>query len=143
GCSQVKADQTRMGGPFWNGGLTDRRDRIRGILAAVDMTTGKIKTQRTLDYADYGGVLATAGGVVYTGTIDGTFGAYAEDTLEPLWTFNVGTPIQAAPVSYAAGGKQYIAIVVGGGTLFNTGLLKAAPEMQTLQAASTLYVFSL
>lgn len=142
GCAQLKVDPTRMGGPAWNGGVPTRNKRMGGIIAAVDMTTGKIAAERELDYPNYAGVLATAGGLVFTGTIDGTFTAFDDQTLKPLWNFNVGTAISAPPISYSVNGKQYIAVHVGGGVPWNLGLLKAAPEMQNLENGSSLFVFA-
>jgi alcohol dehydrogenase (cytochrome c) len=143
GCAQLKVDQTRMGGPFWNGGVPTRLKRMGGLIAAVDMTTGKIKVTRETDYPNYAGVLATAGGLVFTGTIDGTFTAFDDETLEPLWNFNVGTAMSAPPIGYSVNGKEYIAVHVGGGVPWNLGLLKAAPEMQNLEGGSSLFVFAL
>jgi alcohol dehydrogenase (cytochrome c) len=44
----------------------------------------------------------------------GQFAAYDADTLAQVWSFNLGTPITAPPMSYSVGGKQYIAVVAGG-----------------------------
>jgi alcohol dehydrogenase (cytochrome c) len=143
GCAQLKVDETRMGGPFWNGGVPTRNKRMGGQIAAIDMTTGKVKAATQLDYPNYSGVVATAGGLVFSGTIDGTFTAFDDQELKPLWSFNVGTAITAAPISYAVGGKQFIAVHVGGGNPWNIGLLKAAPELQNLEGGSSLFVFAL
>ena len=132
-----------MGGPFWNGGITSRAKRLGGQIAAIDMTTGKVKVARQLDYPDNSGVLATAGGLVFSGTLDGAFTAFDDQQLNPVWSFSVGTPITAPPISYSVGGRQYIAVHVGGGRAFNTDLLKAAPELQNLEAGSSLFVFAL
>jgi len=114
-----------------------------GQIAAVDLTTGKVKAATQLDYPNYAGVLATAGGLVFTGTIDGTFTAFDDQQLTPLWNFNVGTAITGPPVSYSVGGKQYIAVHVGGGIPWNLGLLKAAPELENMESGSSLFVFTL
>jgi len=114
-----------------------------GQIAAIDMTTGKVKAATQLDYPNYAGVLATAGGLVFTGTIDGTFTAFDDEQLKPLWNFNVGSAMSAPPISYSVGGKQYIAIHVGGGVPWNLGLLKAAPELENLEGGSSLFVFAL
>ena len=58
--------------------------------------------------------LATAGGVVFTALQDGWVVAYNDETLEELWRFNVGTPLKGAPVTYAIGPKQYLAVQAGG-----------------------------
>ena len=42
--------------------------------------------------------------------------AYDATTLKEIWSFNLGTPITAPPMTYSVGGKQYIAVVAGGGT---------------------------
>ncbi len=143
GCAQLKVDETRMGGPFWNGGTPTRNKRTGGVLAAIDMTTGKVKAAAQLDYPDNSGVLATAGGLIFTGTIDGTFSAFDDQELKPAWNFNVGTAMMAPPISYSVGGKQYIAVHVGGGAPWNLGLLKNAPELENLENGSSLFVFAL
>ena len=143
GCTPLKVDETRMGGPFWNGGIPTRAKRIGGQIAVVDMTTGKVKAATQLDYPNYAGVLATAGGLVFSGTLDGTFTAFDDQELKPLWNFNVGTAITAPPISYSVGGKQFIAVHVGGGNPWNVGLLKAAPELENLEGGSSLFVFAL
>jgi outer membrane protein assembly factor BamB len=66
-----------------------------------------------LTYANYAGALATAGNLVFLGHIDGTFSAYDAKTLNELWSFDVGTGINAPPISYSVNGKQYIAVLVG------------------------------
>ena len=64
-----------------------------------------------------GGALATAGGVVFQGLADGWFKAWDGKSGSELWKFNAGLGIIAAPISYTAGGKQYVSILVGyGGT---------------------------
>jgi len=143
GCAQLKVDETRMGGPFWNGGMPTRNKRTGGQIAAIDMTTGKVEATMQLDYPDNSGVLATAGGLVFTGTIDGTITALDDQQLKPLWNFNVGTAITAPPISYSVGGKQYIAVHVGGGNPWNVGLLKNSPELENLEGGSSLFVFAL
>ena len=65
-----------------------------------------------------GGVLSTAGNLVFQGRSDGVFAAYAADTGEPKWEMPVHTGIVAAPVSYAIDGEQYIAVVANWGGSF-------------------------
>ena len=66
-----------------------------------------------MPYANTSGALATAGGIVVTALIDGTVVALDDQTLEELWSINVGTGINAPPMTYAVDGKQYIAIATG------------------------------
>jgi len=62
-----------------------------------------------------GGALSTAGGLVFQGTGTGQFTALDAETGAPLWSAPTRTGVLAAPVSYEAGGTQYVAIMVGSG----------------------------
>jgi len=63
-----------------------------------------------------GGVLATAGGLVFQGQVDGKFLAYDADAGKPLWAFPAGAAVLAPPISYRAGGRQYITVLSGNGS---------------------------
>ena len=64
-----------------------------------------------------GGTAATAGGLVFQGTAEGFFDAYDAASGERLWRFDAGLGIVSAPMSWSAGGKQYVSVLVGwGGT---------------------------
>ena len=63
-----------------------------------------------------GGVMATAGGLVFQGTVDGKFRGYDAATGKLVWSFDTGTPILAPPISYSVGGRQYVSILTGLGT---------------------------
>ncbi|MCV0394411.1 MAG: PQQ-dependent dehydrogenase, methanol/ethanol family [Rhizobiaceae bacterium] len=65
-----------------------------------------------------GGVLATAGGLVFQGTPGGEFAAYDAANGDKLWSTQTNTGVVAGPVSYAVDGEQYIAVTVGWGTVF-------------------------
>ncbi len=70
------------------------------------------------DHPVNAGALATAGGLVFQGTGDGRLVAYAADSGTSLWESRNGIAIMAAPVSYAVGGEQYVAVMAGiGGSL--------------------------
>jgi mono/diheme cytochrome c family protein len=62
-----------------------------------------------------GGLLATAGGLVFGGGADGLFAAYDARTGARLWSINLTTGILAPPISYAIDGQQYIAVLAGWG----------------------------
>jgi quinohemoprotein ethanol dehydrogenase len=66
------------------------------------------------------GVLSTAGNLVFQGTVDGVFAAYAADTGKRLWERTINVGMMAPPVTYTVGGEQYVAIVAGfgGGALW-------------------------
>ena len=62
-----------------------------------------------------GGVMATAGGLIFQGTGEGKFFAYDATDGKKLWEANVGSGVIAAPVTYLIDGKQYVSIAVGWG----------------------------
>ena len=63
-----------------------------------------------------GGVLATAGDLVFQGQVNGKFVAYAADSGKIAWSFSAQAAILAAPITYSAGGHQYVTVLVGMGT---------------------------
>ena len=66
-----------------------------------------------------GGVLSTAGNLVFQGRSDGMFAAYAADTGALVWEVPVHTGIIAAPMTYAVDGEQYVAVMAGWGGSFS------------------------
>ena len=89
-----------------------------------------------------GGVLATAGNLVFQGNAEGRFNAFAADTGEEKWSLSTGSAITAAPVSYAVDDTQYILIPIGsgGGIQFVYPQLGATNESQ---GPTRLLAFSL
>jgi quinohemoprotein ethanol dehydrogenase len=69
----------------------------------------------TLPVVESGGVLATAGNLVFQGRSDGMFCAYRATDGKQLWEYDAGTGIMAPPVTYLLGGVQYITLMVGWG----------------------------
>lgn len=63
-----------------------------------------------------GGVVATAGNLVFQGQMDGLFNAYDAKTGRRLWSFDAKAPVIAPPISYRAGGRQYVTVITGNGT---------------------------
>ena len=86
----------------------------RGEFIAWDATTGKKVWGIREPYPVWGGALATAGGVVFYGTLDGWFKAVDARTGKVLWQFKVGSGVVGNPVTYTGpDGKQYVAIYAG------------------------------
>jgi alcohol dehydrogenase (cytochrome c) len=106
------------GGKLWLGGAfkTIPSEKQWGRLAAVDIDTGKIAWKVDTDQPLIGGVLATAGGLVFNGEGNGYFRAYDAKTGKKLWEFQCGAGVNAPAVSYTVNGKQYIAVAAGGNT---------------------------
>ena len=61
-----------------------------------------------------GGILATAGGLVFTGESNGQFEAFDAETGAALWKFQAGAGVNAPPSSYTVDGKQYVVVAAGG-----------------------------
>jgi alcohol dehydrogenase (cytochrome c) len=91
-----------------------RGDHSTGRVVAVDPTTGETKWHFDMVSGTSSGVLATAGGLVFTGDGQGYLIAFDGRTGKVLWKFQTGGWIAAPPISYALEGKQYIAIAAGG-----------------------------
>jgi alcohol dehydrogenase (cytochrome c) len=91
------------------------RVTAHGALWAMDVKTGKILGKATFQPPTESGMLSTDGDVLFTGHMNGKFAAYDANTLQEIWSFNLGTPITAPPMTYSVNGKQYVAVVAGGG----------------------------
>ena len=104
------------GSKLWLGGAfkTIPAEEQWGRLVAVNLDTGKVawgvKTPQPL----IGGVLATAGDLVFNGEANGWFKAFDAKTGKELWKYNCGAGVNAPAVSYMVGGKQYVAVAAGG-----------------------------
>jgi PQQ-dependent dehydrogenase (methanol/ethanol family) len=85
-----------------------------GEFIAWDATTGKKVWGIEEPFPVWGGALATAGGVVFYGTLDGWFKAVDASSGKVLWKFKVGSGVVGNPISYLGpDGKQYIAVYSG------------------------------
>jgi alcohol dehydrogenase (cytochrome c) len=143
GCVDVtidtKSHSTQNG---WNGGAYKTAERYESNLTAVDPTTGEVKGSVHLRYPNYSGTLATAGGLIFLGLMDGTFAAYDDTTLEQLWKINVGSGFSAPPMTFEVNGRQYVAITSGPSTPARLKLVNT-PELRDQRNATVLYVFAL
>ncbi len=104
------------GGKLWLGGAFKviPSEAQAGNITAVDYNTGRIRWQVKTPQPMIGGILATAGGLVFTGEGNGRFRAYDATNGKVLWSFNAGAGVNAPPSSYAVDGKQYIVVGAGG-----------------------------
>ncbi len=97
----------------------------RSFLKAWDPVTQKEAWSHELPGVWPGGVLATAGDLVFQGRIDGQFVAYDARTGKQVWSFKAQAPIVGAPMSYRVNGRQYVTVLTGsgsqGGGLLATG----------------------
>ena len=139
----------------WNLGLetkgTSPPDDPKAMKATRDLLSGRLiawdpVNQREawgFDYAEpwNGGVLSTAGNLVFQGDTKGNLRAFAADSGKVLWTVNLGMAIMAAPVSYEVDGEQYIAVAGGYGGAY--ALTSAFNDNPGPRPNGRLFVFKL
>ncbi|MCK5274531.1 MAG: PQQ-binding-like beta-propeller repeat protein [Alphaproteobacteria bacterium] len=108
-------------GKLWLGGAFKviPTEEQWGNVTAVDYNTGKIRWQVKTQQPMIGGIMATAGGLVFTGEGSGMFKAYDSETGSVLWSFQAGAGVNAPPASYTVDGKQYIVVGAGGNVQLN------------------------
>ena len=104
----------------------DNLEAIKGFLAAWDPVNQREVWRVQHATAWNGGLLSTAGGLVFQGRADGRFAPYAADTGDLLWESPTHVGIIAAPVSYSVDGEQYITVVAGWGGAY--GVASGAPR---------------
>jgi len=142
---------------YWNTGVDARpaalpddpqvraevQENIAGAIIAWDPVAAEPRWRVEHVGPWNGGILSTAGNLVFQGNASGELVAYRADNGERLWSFDAQTGIIAPPVSYRIGGVQYLAVVAGaGGSLALSGgadILKTGP----LVNRSRLLVFKL
>jgi alcohol dehydrogenase (cytochrome c) len=107
----------------WTAGESYYGGEVRGVpgeqaqkfLRAIDLETGKIAWEipQTGNGQSWGGVLSTAGGVVFFCEDSGAFAAADARSGKLLWHFQTSDLWKASPMTYMAGGKQYVAVAAG------------------------------
>jgi alcohol dehydrogenase (cytochrome c) len=92
-----------------------------GFFAAINPLTGEKKWEVPLtDLPSAAGMLATGGGLVFTGKLTGEFIALDQDTGATLWQFKTGSSVNSTAITYTHRGRQYVTVVSGlGGILAN------------------------
>ena len=108
-------------GKLWLGGAFKviPSEEQWGNVTAVDYNTGKIRWKVKTPQPMIGGILATAGGLLFAGEGNGQFKAYDAGTGSILWNFQAGAGVNAPPSSYTVDGQQYIVVAAGGNTQLN------------------------
>jgi PQQ-dependent dehydrogenase (methanol/ethanol family) len=94
-------------------------DPPRRFLRAIDVQTGDVvwEVEQKVPTPNYGGVLSTAGGMVFYNESSGGFAAVDARTGKGLWHFETGQPPKASPMTYMIDGRQYVAIASGSNIL--------------------------
>ncbi len=89
--------------------------RTRGVIRAWDPVSQTLAWERETYSFEDGGLMSTAGNLLFRGDVEGHLSVYAADTGAPLRRIEVGTAIMAAPMTYSVDGEQYVAVMAGFG----------------------------
>ena len=111
------AEIWKAGESYYGGGARDvPGERPRQYLRAIDVETGKIAWEipQTGEAESWGGVLATASGLLFYCDDSGAFAAVDSGSGAPLWHMQFNTGWKASPMTYAAKGEQLVAVADGG-----------------------------
>jgi alcohol dehydrogenase (cytochrome c) len=122
------------------GGEAKYIERNESDVVVVDPFTGEVKKKLHNSYPNRSAALTTAGGLLFTGYVDGSFAAYDDLSLEPLWEINVGAGVNAPPMTFETGGKQYVAILTGLSRNGRAALVNT-PELREMRNQTMLFVF--
>jgi alcohol dehydrogenase (cytochrome c) len=115
-----------------------------GRLEALNLATRKVIWTVRQRAPLTSGVLATAGGLAFVGTIDRVFHAYDSATGKEVWHSRLNDVSSSSPIAFAVHGKQYIAIVVGAGGFHSRSFAPLVPELQNpANRGATVWVFAL
>lgn len=135
----------KKGAAYLGSGFTIKplfEDHI-GALKAMDPDTGEIVWTYENEAPLWGGVMTTAGGLVFTGTPEGRFIAFDDETGEELWSFQTGSGIVGQPVTWEQDGEQYVSVISGWGGAVPLWGGEVASKVNYLNQGGMLWTFRL
>ncbi|WP_443192995.1 methanol/ethanol family PQQ-dependent dehydrogenase [Novosphingobium sp. KACC 22771] len=135
----------KKGSAYLGAGFTIKpiaEDHI-GALRAMDPTTGKIVWEYKNKAPLWGGVLTTAGNLVFTGTPEGYLKAFNAKTGEELWKFQTGSGVVGSPITWEQDGEQYVAVMSGWGGAVPLWGGEVAKTFKEISQGGSLWVFKL
>ena len=94
------------------------KDPRWGVISVINLSTGKMQWQVKTEQPLMGGILTTAGDLLFTGEGNGNFNAYNKSTGKLLWQAKTDAGVNAPAISYQIDGVQYIAVAAGGNSIF-------------------------
>lgn len=112
-----------------------------GKLVAVDPISGKKKWAVEYPVPALSSVLATGGGLIFNGDIEGNIYAYDADSGKTLWNFPSGSGLRGGPVTYKANGEQFIVVPTGLGSHAPGFMASAFPEIKNFPGGAALIAF--
>jgi alcohol dehydrogenase (cytochrome c) len=135
----------KKGAAYLGAGFTIKpnyEDHI-GSLKAIDPATGEWKWEYKNEAPLWGGVMTTAGGLVFFGTPEGEFKALDDETGKELFSFQTGSGIVGQPVTWDENGEQYVAVVSGWGGAVPLWGGEVANKVNYLNQGGMVWVFKL
>jgi alcohol dehydrogenase (cytochrome c) len=135
----------KKGAAYLGAGFTIKplNDDYIGALRAINPKTGKVEWQIKNGAPLWGGVMTTAGGLVFWGTPEGYLKAADAKTGKELWKFQTGSGIVAPPVTWEDNGEQFVAVVSGWGGAVPLWGGEVAKRVNFLEQGGSVWVFKL
>lgn len=140
--NKITSSMSMANGTGWNTGMLPAGGESKyptfGKLLAWNPVTQKPAWEVPYIAPSNGGVLTTAGNLVFQGTADGRFVAYNAENGTKLWETPTGTGVIAAPVTYEIKGQQYVSIAAGWG-----GAIGMSNRYSASQITGKIYTFKI
>ena len=135
----------KKGAAYLGAGFTIKtvNDDHIGVLRAVNPKTGKIVWEAKNGAPLWGGVLATAGNLVFWGTPEGYLKAADARTGKVVWEFQTGSGVVAPPITWQQDGEQYVSVVSGWGGAVPLWGGEVAKKVNYLEQGGMVWVFKL
>ncbi len=135
----------KKGAAYLGAGFTIKplNDDYIGAMRAVDPKSGKIVWEVKNSAPLWGGVMATAGDLVFYGVPEGHLKAVDAKSGKELWKFQTGSGIVAPPITWEEGGEQYVAVVSGWGGAVPLWGGEVAKRVNFLEQGGSVWVFKL
>jgi alcohol dehydrogenase (cytochrome c) len=114
-----------------------------GRIEAIDLRTKQVVWSKRQRAPIASSLLASGGGLVFSGARDRNFRAYDAATGEVLWQVGLNASPSSSPATYSVDGVQYLVVVAGGGGAFDAGSRSLTPEIIDPAGGTTLWVFRL
>jgi len=135
----------KKGAAYLGAGFTIKtiNDDYIGALRAIDPKTGKIVWEIKNNAPLWGGVLTTAGNLVFWGTPEGLLKAADAKTGKVVWEFQTGSGVVAPPVTWMQNGEQYVSVVSGWGGAVPLWGGDVAKKVSFLEQGGMVWVFKL
>ena len=111
-----KRDEDYEEGEQYTGGGGENVKPVETYFSAIralEPRTGELRWEFPIQPRSTAGILATAGGLIFSGSVDGYFYALDAASGEELWHIGLGARVHSAPITYAIDGRQYVAIAAG------------------------------